>query len=208
MGAGLHINHVPGFLGAKRSLTGSSEQRVRARRYLGTSSLPMLWSQVGHLYPRSRRSLTFSLKNSPFCGLEEKHASGEVWRAGGGGGGGGGGVCSLGTAAGKKTVGIRSQRATTELFAWRDRVDRHRQAVNVARRDRKKWPRKFNFVQNERCCISLCFLIWWSRNVISFLLGGVAFLCYKLKVFWGLLLLWDCSLGIYQCLEAGSAGSF
>lgn len=37
MGAGLHINHVPGFLGAKRSVTGAGEQRVRALRYFQSS---------------------------------------------------------------------------------------------------------------------------------------------------------------------------
>lgn len=30
MGAGLHINHVPGFLGVRHSLAGTSLQRVRA----------------------------------------------------------------------------------------------------------------------------------------------------------------------------------
>lgn len=33
MGAGLHGNHVPEFLGVKRSPTGTSGQRVRAFRY-------------------------------------------------------------------------------------------------------------------------------------------------------------------------------
>lgn len=98
MGAGLHINHVSGFLGVKRSLTGSGEQRVRALRYFQSSDFVIAG---GAPLPQKQTLINFfSEEARPFA----------VWRQGKRvvrcGGQGGWEISSLGTAAGKRTVKI------------------------------------------------------------------------------------------------------
>lgn len=70
MGAGLHINHVPGFLGVKRSLSGSSAQRGRALRNFQSSDFVIAGGAP--LSQEQRFINFFFLRSSHFWGLEEK----------------------------------------------------------------------------------------------------------------------------------------